>query len=133
VNKYATWFRRVMWLGIIANVVLSLPTYCFPNTMMRAMGQRPTGDIVWTAFAANLLILLSLLYVPAAKDPYRYRLTAIFAVIARLGGVIFFFIAWPGYYPLFGLLDLVFLLLQAPLLWLAYRQPHAEWQPAPTT
>lgn len=128
-NEKAIWFRRVMWLGIIANVVLSLPTLFFPNTMMRAMGQRPTGDIVWTAFAANLLILLSLLYVPAAKDPFRYRLTAIFAVIARAAGVLFFFVLWPGRYPLFGLLDLFFFILQAPLLYRAFKA-HPDWQPA---
>lgn len=129
-TKYARWFSRVMWLGIIVNVILALPTLFFPNTMMRAMGQRPTDDIVWTAFSANLLILLSLLYVPAAKDPYRYKLSAIFAVIARAAGVIFFFILWPGRYPLFGLLDLVFFLLQAPLLYFAYRGPQPEWHAA---
>ena len=111
-----------MWAGIIVNLLLGLPTILFPNTMMRAMGQRPSTDIVWTAFAANLLCLLSLLYVPGAKDPIRYRLTAKLSVFARLAGVLFFLILWPGRYPAFGLLDGFFLVIQAPLLFLALRE-----------
>lgn len=121
-NKYAKWFRIAMWTGIVVNMLLGLPTILFPNTIMRLMHQRPSTDIVWTAFAANLLVLLSLLYIPSAKDPILYRLTAKFAVFARLAGVIFFFILWPGRYPLFGVLDGVFLLIQAPLLYLALKE-----------
>jgi hypothetical protein len=127
VNKYAKWFSRAMWAGIIVNWLLGLPTMFMPNTMMRLMGQRPSEDIVWTAFAANLLVLLSLLYVPGAIDPHRYRLTALFAVLCRLAGVLFFFVLWPSRYPAFGLLDGFFFIIQAPLLYLMRKYDREEW------
>jgi hypothetical protein len=122
VNKYAKWFCIAMWTGIVVNLLLGLPTVLFPNTMMRLLHQRPSTDIVWTAFSANLLVLLSLLYIPGGKDPIRYRLTAKLSVFARLAGVIFFFLLWPGRYPLFGLMDGFFLIIQAPLLYLALKE-----------
>ena len=40
-----------------------------------------------------------------------------------MAGVTFFFGLWPRLYPAFGYLDLVFFLIQAPLLFLTLRQP----------
>jgi hypothetical protein len=78
---------------------------------------RPTADPVWTAFAAMILILLSISYIPGANQPYRYRYNAWMAVLARPPGVFFFLILNPGVYPTFGLLDLVLFRLLGPRTW----------------
>jgi hypothetical protein len=122
VNKYAKWFRVAMWLGIIANLLLGLPGIFFPNTMLRLLHQRPSTDIVWTAFASILVVLLALMYSPAARDLFRYRMTARYAVFSRAACAIFFLILWPGRYLTFGIMDLFFFLIQAPLLYLALKE-----------
>ena len=120
-NKAAVWFGRTVWLGILANLVLAVPAVFIPNEVLALVGQRPSQDLIWTSFAALLLILLSGFYIPAARDPYRYEFNAWLLVLARLAGVIFFLILYPGIYPLFGYLDLFFLLIQTPLLILTMR------------
>ena len=71
-------------------------------------------------------MLLSLFYIPGAVDLRRYKATAILSLLARLAGVIFFLGLWPGLYPAFGYLDLTFLIIQAPLIYLALRQQSSN-------
>jgi|GEM_PF-543677 len=125
-HRYTVWFRRALWLGIIADWLLGIPTIFAPRIVLGLLGLRPTGDPVWTAFAALLVVLLSLFYIPGASKPHRYRLNAWFAVLARPPGVLFFLVFLPGAYPLFGLLDLVLFLIQFPLLLKALREEPAE-------
>jgi hypothetical protein len=114
-SSAATWFRRVMWLGIIGNVVLALPTFLRPVQVLSAFDLPVPSEIMWTRFAALLLILLSVFYVPAAIDPVRYRIIAILAVASRLAGVLFFFLIQTTYW-LFGAFDLAFFVPEALLL-----------------
>ena len=114
-SNAATWFRRIMWLGIAANVVLAAPTLVRPVQALTAVNFPVPSEIMWTQFAALLLILLSLLYVPAALDPYRYRIVAVLAVLSRLAGVLFFFLIHTNYW-LFGAFDLAFFLPESLLL-----------------
>lgn len=119
------WFMRVVWVGIFANLALALPTLAAPAQLI-AMASLPTATPdLWPRFAAVLLILLSLFYMPAATDPDRYRANAWFAVAARLVGVLFFLIEGPSYRML-ALFDLVFFLPEAALLTLMVRGERAE-------
>ena len=77
---------------------------------MLALSHLPVPDpIMWTRFAALLLLLLSAFYVPAALDPARYRTVAVMAVAARGAGAAFFLFLQPEAYRMFGYFDLVFL------------------------
>src|SRR6266446_7045385 len=118
-NKYAVWFSRAMWLGIIADWVLGIPAIFAPNCTLTLAGQRPSPEPHWVAFASLLVILLSLFYIPGANDPYRYSVSAWLGVLARPPGVLFFLFLWPDQYPAFGYLDLGLFCIQAPLLVLA--------------
>jgi len=104
-----------MWLGIIGNVVLALPTFLRPVQVLSAFDLPVPSEIMWTRFAALLLILLSVFYVPAAIDPVRYRIIAILAVASRFAGVLFFFLIQTTYW-LFGAFDLAFFVPEALLL-----------------
>lgn len=75
------WFRRVMWLGIAANFALALPTLLAPALMIDFVGLPAATPLLWPRFAALLLILLSLFYMPAGIDPVRYRLVALFTLV----------------------------------------------------
>ncbi len=131
VNKYAVWFARVVWLGILANFALAVPTLFMPDQMIALISLPSASPTMWPSFAAWLLILLSFFYVLAALRPLYYPALSWFAVGARLAGVAFFF-GFNRHYWLFGLLDLVFLLPEALLLTLAVRlQPKLPPQTQP--
>ena len=127
-----TWFRRVMWLGIVANLALAVPTLLVPETMLRLTGLPVTDPLMWTRFAALLLVLLSVFYMPAAMDPDRYRPAAWIAVGSRLAGVCFF-LTQERQYLMFGLFDLVFFVPEAILLVMLSRRavPDASYARGP--
>jgi len=116
------WFSRVVWLGIICNLVLALPTLVAPEQTMMLTGMPPASPLLWPQFSALLLILLSIFYIPAALDFARYQITAWCTVASRLAGVIFFVGFQPREYHVLGYFDLMFFIPEAVLLTLAFRQ-----------
>jgi hypothetical protein len=114
-QRVADWFRRVMWLGIVANLALAIPTFLVPARMLGFMRFEVPDPIIWARFSALLVILLSAFYAPAAGDPDRYRASAWIAVASRPAGVLFFGSQAGAYWPL-GLVDLAFFVPQAVLL-----------------
>jgi hypothetical protein len=118
------WFRRVVWLGIAANLALALPSLAAPDQVVELSGLPTVTPHLWVRFAGLLLVLLSAFYAPAAIDPDRYRANAWLAVVSRLAGVVFF-IGDPTYRAL-GLFDLVFLVPEAVLLFIATRGERAS-------
>lgn len=128
-NMHVTWFRRAVWLGIIGNWLLTVPTIFAPAWTLGVLGLRPTQDPVWTACGGLSIFLLSLFYIAGANAPYRYRWNAWCAVFARVPGVLFFLVLYPGPYPLLGLFDGTLFLIQLPLLLLIMAaKPAAEPQ-----
>jgi hypothetical protein len=121
-----TWFKRVLWIGILANLALAVPTLFFPAQLMAMSGLPPATPLLWPRFAALLLILLSIFYMPAGVDPARYRVTAWTAVGARLAGVIFFVGFQDAEYHMLGYFDLIFFIPEAVLLSIAMRQIGAS-------
>jgi hypothetical protein len=119
-NKFAVWFGRLVWLGIVANLVLAIPGLLWPEQVLTFLGFPPASPSLWPSFACLLLILLSLFYVPGAINPFHYRANAYLAVFSRLVGFAFF-IAGPSTYYLLGLFDLAFAIPQGILLLLALK------------
>jgi hypothetical protein len=120
------WFSRVVWIGIVCNLALAVPTLVAPEQTMTLTRMPPASPLLWPQFSALLLILLSIFYVPAALDFARYRITAWSAVGARLAGVIFFVGFQPAAYHVLGYFDLVFFIPEAVLLTLAFRELDAH-------
>jgi hypothetical protein len=111
-----------MWLGIAANLALAIPGVIQPELVLSMVGLPVPSVIMWPRFAALLLILLSLFYMPAAIDPMHYRANATLAVASRLVGVLFFFLLQNDYW-IFGAFDLSFFVPEALLL---MRLPRAR-------
>ena len=127
------WFKRVVWIGIAANIALALPTIAAPAQMLALSGLPTATPDLWPRFAGVLLVLLSVFYMPAAIDPDRHRATAWFTIVSRLTGVVFF--SFEPEYRMFALFDGVFFVPQALLLTLAVRgekRKMAASAPAPT-
>ena len=108
-------FQRVVWMGIIANVVLAVPTLFWPSEMLAFSRLPDAVPAVWVRFSSLLLILLSSFYVPAAVDCRRHRVNAWLATAGRPAGVLFFLSQARDYW-LFAAYDFVFFLPQALLL-----------------
>ena len=111
------WLKRVIWLGILANLALALPTLAAPDMMMELVRLPTATPVLWPRFAALLLVLLSVFYSPAAVDLDRYRIVAWLAIGSRAAGVLFFLPQ--ATYRLFGLFDLAFLVPELLLLLVA--------------
>jgi hypothetical protein len=129
-NRAALWFGRVMWLGIVANLALAIPTIAVPETMLELTGLPRATPLLWMQFSAVLLLILSLFYMPAAIDPYRYRAVAWLSVLSRLIGVVYFSTQAPEY-RMFGVFDLVFFVPEAVLLTMASLPVRSAHVPAP--
>jgi hypothetical protein len=111
-----TWFRRVLWIGILANLALAVPTLIAPERIMAMTQLPPATPIMWARFSALLLILLSVFYMPAGVDPNRYRVVAWLAVLSRLAGVVFFVGFQSAEYHMLGYFDLLFFVPEFVLL-----------------
>ncbi len=111
------WLKRVIWLGILANLALALPTLAAPDMMMEFVRLPTATPLLWPRFAALLLIILSVFYAPAATDLDRYRIVAWLAIGSRAAGVLFFLPQ--ATYRLFGFFDLAFLVPELLLLLVA--------------
>ncbi len=119
-NKFAIAFRWAVIAGILQDWFFALPGIFIPSAVLQLANADPVPTPIWPAYACLLLMLLSFFYIPAAIDPFRYSSFALFTVVARLGGVVFFFLLYPGTFPpLFGYIDLTLTLLQGSLLALA--------------
>lgn len=124
-NVYSKWFRRVVLAGVAVNLSLAVPGLFGPNLVLAAIQQRPCGDLVWGRFAAFLIVLVTLMDIPAALDPRRYRAIAWLAVFNRAAGVVFFF-GFQREYLLFGCLDTAFAVPSCSLLYLFEAQGRGE-------
>lgn len=111
------WLKRVIWLGILANLALALPTMAAPDFMIDFVGLPTATPVLWPRFAGLLLVILSVFYTPAATDLDRYRIVAWFAIASRAAGVLFF--VPQATYRMLGYFDLAFLVPELLLLLVA--------------
>jgi hypothetical protein len=128
-NTYATWFGRVVWLGIFANFALAVPSLLMPAETLAALGAPAAYPLLWPSFSGLVLVLLSLFYIPAARQPLGNLLVSWLTVLTRLAGVIFFLGFHRDYY-LPGVFDLTFFVPEVTLLVLALRAQRDESLPA---
>src|SRR4030095_16403562 len=118
------WFRRLVWAGIVANIVLGIISIAYPAQVLALAKVDPATPLVWPRLSAMLIMLLAGFYIPAAIDPCAHRFNAVFAVVCRFAGTIFMTLVG-GHYIIFGLFDFVFGAPQAIFLYLAWQRMKA--------
>ena len=111
----------------------ALPQVFAPYWALGRMGFDGPRPLIWFQDAGGLLFLLSLMFIPAAIDPFRYKFNAAVLVIGRLAFGVFWFwqVLFNGYpapfytlaYIDFGL-GVVLLLLYLPMLRYEYLRPE---------
>ena len=78
-------FRIIVWLGVIANWSFGLwAVFGDGNSLLAMLRLGQQDSLLWLYNYAILLMILSLFYIPAARDPFRYRANAWLLVAGRL-------------------------------------------------
>lgn len=90
-NPFAGAFRLAVGAGILVNLGFLLPALFAPYGMLAWLRLPRGGETIWIRAAGGMLLLLSLLYVPAAIDPFRYRANAALLVVGRIISGVFWF------------------------------------------
>lgn len=131
-NVYAKWFGRVVWLGIVVNLFFVVPLLFFPEALLSLLRMQIPVPIIWVRAAGLLLLEISILYIPGAIDPFRYKATAWMSVlVTRGGGSSFFLVAVLFFgqelgFVTIALVDLFFGVVEGILLYLAmHNEPTA--------
>ena len=114
------WFKRVMWLGIIANLIAAVVAMAWPGCVLALLHLEPAYPLVWVRHSGLMLLALTLFYIPAALSPLRALFISIFAILARVLGIVFF-LCVGGAYLWFAAYDALFAVPQAILLWRAWK------------
>jgi hypothetical protein len=141
-NTWLQWFRRLTWIGVAANLGFILPALFQPDLFEATLGPGASAlSYVWLGNAGLMLALATMFYMPAGKDPVRYRLYAWLSVVGR--GMAASFWIWQkfrwglvGPIQQFWILDTVFFVLFLVLLTLGFRgkdAPSSEPAPAPAS
>jgi hypothetical protein len=95
-QSLSIWIARhsfFVWLGILLNM-LFVVALLFKPAWVLAMFNIPPDESIWPRFAALLLFIVSLYYIPPTIDLERYRVNAWLAVFpSRSLGATFFFLA----------------------------------------
>ena len=79
------WFCLVVLLRVIANWSFELwAVFGDGHGLLAFLRLGPQADLLWLYNYSILLMILSLFYIPAAYDPFRYRANAWLLVLGRL-------------------------------------------------
>jgi hypothetical protein len=82
--KVLTLFRGVVWLGVLLNWSFAAWAFVNPTRLLESLALGPPTDTLWLFNYSVLLAILSCFYIPAAKDPLRYRTNAWLMIVGRL-------------------------------------------------
>src|SRR3954447_23455303 len=88
----ATWFGRVVWLGILVNLSFAIPALFFPAVFSSWLGLGPVLPDIWLRNTGMLLALLCPFYALAARDPFYTPVFAWFTNWARFLAALFWLV-----------------------------------------
>lgn len=78
-------FRIVVYIGVAANWAFAIwAIFLDPHRLLTTLRLGDQASVLWLYNYSVLLMILSLFYIPAARDPFRYRANAWLLVVGRL-------------------------------------------------
>ena len=84
-NRYRNWFGLVVWFGVLANWAFAFCVlFLNPHQLLTMLQLGDQASTIWLYNYSILLIILSCFYIPAARDPFRYRANAWLLILGRL-------------------------------------------------
>ncbi|MBI1803214.1 MAG: hypothetical protein HY033_05545 [Ignavibacteriae bacterium] len=88
-NTYLKWFQRVVWVGIVVNLLFALPALLAPDVVLASLGLSGDFTTEWLRDSGMLVLSISLFYIPVAIEPIRFALYAWILIAARFIAGIF--------------------------------------------
>jgi hypothetical protein len=88
-NTYIRWFQRVIWVGIVMNMVFAIPALFAPALLTSMIGLPPVLSDPWLENAGMLLVGISLFYMPSGFNAPRFVVHSWLCVLSRLVAVVF--------------------------------------------
>jgi len=112
------WFKRLIALGFVLNAIFFLPGLFAPRALESWADFGVTNTVHWLQNVSLLLIIVTLMYIPVMRDPFRYLFVSVLAVGGRFAaGTLFFFgvlfMDYPGGMGILAGSDLILSLVQA--------------------
>lgn len=98
-------FAAAVWCGIAGNLALAAPLIAVPAWALGIFGIPVPETLLWVRLSGTLVVLLSMLYIPAAVMPDRLGKLCWLLVAARAGAAAFF-LAQGGAFLMFAGYDL---------------------------
>ena len=93
-------FATVVWIGILLNWTFAAWAFIDPHQLLVTFELGGVNSTIWLFNYSVLLAILSCFYIPAAKDPIRYRTNAWLLIVARLiPATTFFAGVYAGFMP----------------------------------
>jgi hypothetical protein len=84
-SRSRRWFKYVVWFGIVLNWAFAVfVLFVNPARLLDSLGLGPVNNTIWMVNYSVLLAILSCFYIPAAADPFRYRVNAWLLIVGRL-------------------------------------------------
>lgn len=78
-------FRLIVLFGVAVNWAFGIwATLLDPHGLLRAFALGDQADVIWLYNYSVLLMILSLFYIPAAFNPFRYKWNAWLLIVGRL-------------------------------------------------
>jgi hypothetical protein len=120
------WFRIAIVVGGIANLGFALPALFTPRALEGFLTIGVTNTPHWLQNVGILLVIITTMYVPVVRDPFRYLFVTCLAVAGRFAaGVLFvygvLFMSYPDGIQALAASDLVLSGMQAVLLFFTLR------------
>jgi len=115
-------FCIVVWLGVIVNWTFAVwAVFIDSHSLLTTLKLGYVESTVWLYNYSFLLMILSLFYIPAAHDPFRYRANAWLLIVGRLVPASTFFIGtavhfMPAGFAMLGIGDSTFGIIELILL-----------------
>lgn len=120
------WFRFTIGVGFVANLAFALPALFVPRFLEGFLEVGTTNTLHWLQNVGILLVIISTMYIPVIRDPFRYLFVTYLAIAGRFAAGVLFLVGvlymdFPeGMISLSGN-DLVLSALQAILLFFTLR------------
>lgn len=84
------WFRILVGVGFVANMVFAVPAFFAPRMLEQMMDIGVANSTAWLRNVGILLIILSATYIPVIMDPFRYIILSGIIVAGRFSAAMFF-------------------------------------------
>ncbi|MFK7943232.1 MAG: hypothetical protein AB8B85_10015 [Paracoccaceae bacterium] len=128
------WFRALVFLGLLLNAAFFLPGLFAPRLLESWFDFGITNTVHWLQNVSLLLIIVTAMYIPVMRDPFRYIFITYLVVGGRFAaGSLFLFGVWFMDYPegmlTLALGDLILSSVQAYMVYHMLRDgdPDSGW------